>query len=104
MKLARLLIASFIFLAIGLGLLFGYTHGSAALSLGYPISDGTAFNLELHTTGIVAVVSVALTLLGMVLLVVAFISAIVVQFAGRRPVESLPRRASFAEIEEQRRV
>ncbi|HEY1159821.1 MAG TPA: hypothetical protein VGE83_04280 [Terracidiphilus sp.] len=90
MRPDRSLIASVVFLAIGLGFLFGYCHGTAGLSAAIPVS-GASFNLCVTTTGPGALGGFALTVLGVLLLLWATLCAIVGQvrlvFAGRKKVE-----------------
>ncbi|HEY4053146.1 MAG TPA: hypothetical protein VGL74_05365 [Terriglobales bacterium] len=78
MNAERTLIVSVAFLALGLGLIFGFCHGNAGFSAAYPPS-GAAFRLSLTTTGIAAEAGVAATAIGVVLLLVAFLQAIVEQ-------------------------
>ena len=81
MTLERVLIGSVIFLAIGLGLIFGYTHGTVGFSAAYPTS-GASLQVSLNTTGTPAMAGVGLTLLGLVLLLWALVEAILRQMQG----------------------
>jgi hypothetical protein len=83
MKAARVLIAAVIFLAVGVGMIFYYCHGNVGMSVGYPIADGTKLTVDITTVGVPALVGVPLVLLGALLLVIAFIAAIVRVFQGR---------------------
>jgi hypothetical protein len=74
MNAERMLIVSVALLALGLGLIFG----SAGFSAAYPAS-GASFQLSLTTTGIPAEAGVAATVFGIVLLLAAFLQAIVEQ-------------------------
>ena len=78
MKPDRPLILSVLLLAAGLGLIFGYCHGSAGLTAALPIS-GASFNLCTTTTGPGAVGGFALMVLGLLLLIWSWLSAIVSQ-------------------------
>ncbi len=78
MNSERSLIASVIFLLIGLGLIFGYCHGTIGLSGAYPIA-GAGQEVSIKTTGLPAVLGVSATLIGVVLLVVALVQAVVGQ-------------------------
>jgi TRAP-type C4-dicarboxylate transport system permease small subunit len=78
MNAERTLIVSVALLALGLGLIFGFCHGSAGFSAAYPAS-GASFQLSLTTTGIPAEAGVAATVFGIVLLLAAFLQAIVEQ-------------------------
>ena len=78
MNSERSLIASVIFLLIGLGLIFGYCHGTIGLSGAYPVA-GAAMEVSIKTTGLPAITGVAATLIGVVLLVVALVEAVIAQ-------------------------
>ena len=82
MKSESVLIGSFILLAIGLGLIFGYTHGTVDFSTAYPVS-GASLQISISTTGVPAVAGVPLTLLGVLLLIAAVISAILKMLPSR---------------------
>jgi hypothetical protein len=83
MKTRRLLICSFISLAIGLSLLFGYCNGTAGMNAGYPIS-ATSLNISITTTGYPALFGIPLTILGLLLLTISFIAAIVGEIRSRK--------------------
>lgn len=76
MKSNRSLIAAVILLAAGLGMIFVYCNGTTSMNVGYPFA-GSALHIAITTTGPAAVGGVALTLLGLLLLIWAFIWAIV---------------------------
>ena len=78
MNAERTLIISVAFLALGLGLIFGFCHGNAGFSAAYPPS-GASFQLSLTTTGLPAEGGFAATVIGVVLLLAAFLQAIVTQ-------------------------
>ena len=103
MKSDRLVIGAVIFLAAGLGLLFGFTNGTTGLSVGYPFSE-TRLHVDITTTGIPALIGLPLVAAGALLLFFALIAAIVSQFrrAEGEAVSDLPskRRQPFAEFEE----
>jgi len=83
MKTRRLLIASFVFLAIGIGVLSGYCNGTAGFSAGYPIS-GTTLKLDITTTGFPAIGGFLLTLFGLMLLVISVVAALVAEIRSPR--------------------
>jgi len=87
MNCERSLIASIVFLLAGLGLIFGYCHGTIVLSGAYPLA-GAAMEVAIKTTGWPAITGVAATLIGVVLLVVALVQALVgqVHWPGEKPV------------------
>ena len=86
MNCERSLIASVVFLATGLGLIFGYCNGTIGLSGAYPIA-GAAVEVSIKTTGLPAVLGLSATLIGVVLLLVALVQAVVgqVRWPGERP-------------------
>jgi hypothetical protein len=79
MNSERNLIVSIVLLIAGLGLIFGYSHGSVNLSAAYPIS-GAALQVDLKTTGLPAIAGLAATLLGTIFLIVAAVQAILAQW------------------------
>jgi hypothetical protein len=85
MKSDRLVIAAVLFLAGGLGLLFGFTDGTTGLNVGYPFS-ATRLHVDITTTGIPALVGMPLVAAGALLLCFALIAAIASQF--QRPPEA----------------
>jgi hypothetical protein len=87
MNAERTLIAAVVFLAIGLGLIFGYTHGTVGFNAAYPVS-GASLQASINTTGMPAMTGFASTVLGLLLLVLAFVQAIVAQvLLSREPVK-----------------
>jgi hypothetical protein len=103
MKSDRLVIFAAVFLAAGLGLLFGFTNGTTGLSVGYPFS-ATRLHVDMTTTGIPALAGVPLVGAGAVLLLFALIAAIASQFRREEPVLRLDlptkRREPFGEFED----
>ena len=82
MNCERILIFAVLLLAAGLGLIFGYCHGSIGLTAGSPLS-GSSLQLSITTTGVPALAGTALTLLGAVALLWALVEAVL----QLRPVE-----------------
>jgi hypothetical protein len=68
-----------LFLGAGLWFLLEYCHGTVGLAFAFPISL-TKFNTEVVTMGAPVFIGVPLTVIGLLLLVVAFLKAIVEQF------------------------
>ena len=88
MKSDYVLIGSVLLLAIGLGVIFGYTNGSVSFGAATSVS-GASLQVSIKTTGLPAIVGVPLTLLGLALLIAAVISAIVRTLpAGRSAASS----------------
>ncbi len=77
-----MLIVSFLFLAVGVGVLFGYCNGSTGFNVGYPVSASNV-KIDITTAGVPALLGSALTLLGVGLLTVTFLAALVGEFQRR---------------------
>jgi len=78
MNSERTLLSSIVFLVLGLGLIFGYCHGTVGFSAAYPVS-GTSLEVAINTTGLPAMAGALLTLIGVLLLIIATVLAIVGQ-------------------------
>jgi len=81
MNCERSLIAAAVFLMTGLGLIFGFTHGTVGFGAAYPVA-GTALDLSLETTGLPALLGVLATLIGVLVLIIALVQAVVAQMPG----------------------
>lgn len=81
MKCERPLIASVLFLASGLSLIFGYCSGGSSMNMAYPFA-GSAIHLDITTIGPAAIGGLALTVLGVLLLAWALLAAIVTQITA----------------------
>ena len=92
MNCERSLIAAVVFLATGIGLIFGFTHGTMGFGAAYPIA-GTALDISLKTVGWPALAGVASTLLGVLLLIIALVQAIVAQVPQSAAKPATPRTA-----------
>jgi hypothetical protein len=73
------LILAVLFLAAGLTIIFSYGIGTAGFNAAYPVS-AASLNLSISTTGPAAIGGLALTALGLLLMLWALASAIVGQF------------------------
>jgi hypothetical protein len=80
MKPDRPLIASILFLAVGLWLTFFYCQGTAGLSAGFPVSSST-IHFSVTTSGPAALGGIVLTAVGVALLIWSTLVAIFGQFA-----------------------
>jgi hypothetical protein len=80
MKSERPLIASVLFLATGLSLIFGYCNGSSSFNAAYPVAT-SVFHLDITTAGPAALGGIGLTAIGVFLLVWALLAAIVGQIS-----------------------
>ncbi len=78
MRPDRPLIASVVFLATGLSLIFGYCTGATSFNAAYPIAS-SALHLDITTIGPAAVGGLALVALGLLLMTWALLAAIVSQ-------------------------
>jgi hypothetical protein len=76
MNTRRLLIASFVFLATGVYLLFAFCHGTTGLQAGDTLSSNS-IKIDMTTTGYPEIAGVPLTLIGSLLLMISFVAAIV---------------------------
>jgi hypothetical protein len=80
MRSERPLIASILFLATGLSLIFGYCNGTSSFNAAYPVAT-SVFHLDVTTTGPAALGGIALTAIGLLLLTWALLGAIVGQIS-----------------------
>jgi len=87
MKSDYILIGAVLLLAAGLGLIFGYTHGTVLFSAAHPVA-GSSLQVSINTTGLPAMAGVPLTLVGLLLLIAAAISAIVRTLPSGQPSAS----------------
>ncbi|MGA7110299.1 MAG: hypothetical protein WBV28_20920 [Terracidiphilus sp.] len=85
-----LLLLSVVLLAVGVGVIFGYCHGSTGFSFAYPFS-GTSLHIDITTTGVPALIGVPLTLLGAFLGILAWFLALI-QRRKEEVVDDLPPR------------
>lgn len=79
MRADRVLIGAVLILGAGCWMLLAYCHGNVGFNIAYPIS-GAKLQVDFTTMGAPALVGVPLALLGLLVLVFAFILAIVAQF------------------------
>ena len=94
------LILSVLCLAVGVGVIFAYCHGSTNFDFAYPLA-GSKLHLDVTTTGVPALTGLLLTLVGAFLLAAVWLIALV-RPLGRREVavhrEDMKRRDEpFAE-------
>jgi hypothetical protein len=69
----RALIASILFLGLGLGLILGYCHDSTiSFSGAYPIA-GAALQIAINTSGLPAMIGLASTLIGVLFFFTALV-------------------------------
>jgi hypothetical protein len=79
MRADRPLIGSVVFLGAGLGLILAYCHGTTGFNAAYPFA-GSSLHLDLTTTGPAVLGGLACTAIGCLLLVWAFLAALVSLF------------------------
>jgi hypothetical protein len=102
MKSGRVLIAAVFFLGAGLWVLFEYCNGNAGMNFGSELSANKV-SIDLTTSGVPMLVGFPLAGMGLLLMLIAFIGAIVGQFRRPREVEgkeiSARREAPFEEVD-----
>ena len=86
MKSGRVLIAAVLSLGSGLWVLFAYCNGNVGATFGDSLTANKV-TINLTTSGVPTLVGLPLVGLGVLLLSIAFLGAIVMQF--RKPAESL---------------
>jgi len=105
MKADRPLIVAFLLLATGLSLIFAYGTGTSGFNIAYPFS-GSTLHLDITTNGPAVLGGVALIAIGLLLLVWAFLSAIVCQISllagGDKSIERLLERYPESPSEDER--
>ena len=80
MRSERPLIASVLFLATGLSLIFGYCNGTSSFNAAYPVAT-SVLHLDITTAGPAALGGITLTAVGVLLLIWALLGAIVGQIS-----------------------
>jgi hypothetical protein len=94
MRTGRLLIAAVLFLSAGLWVLFAYCNGNVGLTFGDSLTANKV-SMDITTTGMPMLIGLPLAGLGLLLMLIAFLGAIVIQFRGPREVvreDESPRR------------
>jgi TRAP-type C4-dicarboxylate transport system permease small subunit len=87
------LVTAVVCLAIGLGVLFAFCHGTTGIQFAYPLS-GASVHIDVTTTGIPGIAGFGLTVVGGFLLIVATLIALVELMRGggdSRPIERRQR-------------
>lgn len=91
------LVVAVVCLAAGIGMIFGYCHGTTGLQFGYPLS-ASSIHIDITTTGAGVPIAVGLVLIGAFLLIVDTIIALVGilrERGGNRPMKR--RESAFEE-------
>ncbi|MGC1422350.1 MAG: hypothetical protein WA354_22410 [Terracidiphilus sp.] len=91
------LVVAVVCLAVGIGVIFGYCHGTTGLQFGYPLSV-SSIHIDITTTGAGVPIAVGLISIGSLLLIVATIIAVIGMF--RRKVDMEPTRRRETAFEE----
>ena len=102
MKADRPLILAVLILASGLALICVYCTGNTSMSMAYPMSS-SVLQVAVTTSGPAALGGVALTMLGLLLLVWAFLCAIIGETGRMSPAARISRREErvhFKEIDD----
>jgi apolipoprotein N-acyltransferase len=92
MRVDRWLIVSLISLVAGLWLAFAWCHGSVGLAFAYPLA-GTKLSIDITSTGGVLLLGIPLVFLGVLLMLIAFLSALLAQL---RRSPSAPKKNAAA--------
>jgi uncharacterized membrane protein len=90
------LVGAVVCLAAGIGIIFGYCHGTTGLQFGYPLSV-SSIHIDITTTGAGVPIAVGLISIGSLLLIVATIVAVVGIFRRRSDMEPARRRETAFE-------
>jgi hypothetical protein len=85
-------------LAIGVGVLFAFCHGTTGFSFSTAVAD-TSLHIDMTTTGPAAIVGLGLTVIGSFLLIVATIIALTGMFR-RTVVDHTPAKRRESAFEE----
>lgn len=91
------LVTAVICLAVGLGVLFAFTHGTTGIQLASPVSAASV-HVDITTNGIPAILGLGLTVIGAFLLIVATIIALVGM--RRHAVDNAPTKRRESAFEE----
>src|ERR1017187_5223539 len=94
MKANRSLIAAVLFLTAGLGMIFAYCVGATSMNVGYPVAVSNV-QIAITTSGPAAMGGAALTVIGLLLLIWAFLWAIIGEigksgWSGLRSARTFP--------------
>jgi hypothetical protein len=89
--LKPLLLISVVLLAAGVGLLFAYCHGTTGATYGDSLSSAS-IHIDMTTTGWPVLVGLPLTLLGALLLVLAWIAALFTRSSPKASDDDPPLR------------
>jgi hypothetical protein len=99
MKANRSLIAAVLFLTAGLGMISAYCVGATSMNVGYPVAVSNV-QIAITTSGPAAMGGAALTAIGLLLLIWAFLWAIIGEMGGVSPAWNASRRAKRRDREE----
>jgi hypothetical protein len=97
------LILAVLFLASGLTIIFSYGIGSAGFNAAYPFSAAN-LNLSIATTGPAAMGGLALTALGLLVLLWGLICALVGEFSGMGAAWNLTGRSERKRLEQEQKL
>jgi signal transduction histidine kinase len=97
------LILAVLFLASGLTIIFAYGIGSAGFNAAYPFSAAN-LNLSIATTGPAAMGGLALTALGLVVLLWGLICALVGEFSGMGAAWNFTGRSERKRLEQEQKL
>jgi hypothetical protein len=83
-------------LAVGLGVLFAFCHGTTGVQFAYPLS-GASVHIDMTTTGLPAIAGSVLTVIGAFLLIVATVIALVEMARDKANTPTKRRVSAFEE-------
>ena len=85
MRTGRVLIAAVLFLGVGLWVLFAYCNGTVGVTFGDSLT-ANKLTMNITTAGVPTLMGLPLVGIGLLLMLIAFMGAIVMQF--RKPREA----------------
>lgn len=88
------LVTAVVCLAVGLGVLFAFCHGTTGFSFAIPVS-AASLHIDITTTGLPAILGLGLTVLGAFLLLVATLIALA-SMLRRKSENAAPKRRENA--------
>lgn len=83
MRTGRVLIAAVMFLGAGLWVLFAYCNGNVGVTFGDSL-NANKLTVNITTVGVPLLAGLPLVGIGLLLMLIAFLGAIVMQFRGPR--------------------
>lgn len=98
-----LILISVVCLVVGISVLVTYCHGATSMAFALPVA-GTALHMDITTTGAPALLGVVLTALGAILLIAAWIAALMPSRRRRGIADPMAPVSPVAPIEDRPRL